>query len=566
MGGKMKVKRFIMFGMTRRKEVSRLRNFRGALLLMLFLGLAASDAVPKKFYDDDPIEKEPPPIRVEDAESRKLNDYYDFISHTFATPGEKQPKKGKKGKPIRALDVNTLDEAPDSAWFTNRIGSRPMSIEEVLRGPGNENAPAEEGKWTIVGAKSEGISPGFRIRDSKGRMYLLKFDPLGLAEMATGADAIGSIFFHALGYHVPENYLVTLERDKLVIGKDVTFRDVKGRRRSISSRVVGELLLRVPRDAQGRIRGIASYFLKGKILGGFRYNGTRADDPNDVVLHEHRRDLRGLFVFCAWLGHNDSRAVNTLDCLVEENGLKYIKHHLIDFGSTLGSAADGRPTARDGHAYLYGFRSAAAQIFSLGLYVPPWARHRYRKFPSLGIIDYRNFDPEKWKPNYPNPAFRNRLPDDTFWAAKKVMAFTNSQIRAIVKLGKYSNPDAEAWLGLCLIERRDRVGKRYFARVLPFDRFLVRDGRLEFDDLEVQYGFRSPREYNIQWSRFDNESETHTVIEGATTRQLPSEMDSSPPQSYFAAVLQDEDPAKTATVYMRKQANGWKVVGLDRTW
>ena len=560
------MKRFIMFGRTRRKEVLRLRDFRGALLLMLFVGLAASDAVPKKFYDDDPIETEPPPIRVEDAESRKLNDYFDFFSNTFATPGEKQPKKRKKGKPIRARGVNTLDEVPDSAWFTNRIGSRPMSMEELLRGPGNENAPAEEGNWTIVGAKSEGISPGFRIKDSKGRMYLLKFDPLDLAEMSTGADVIGSVFFHALGYHVPENYLVTFERDKLVLGKGVTMRDATGKKRPISSLDVGELLLRVPRDAQGRIRGIASYFLKGKILGGFRYYGTRTDDPNDIIPHEHRRDLRGLFVFCAWLGHNDSRSVNTLDSLVEEGDLKYIKHHLIDFGSALGSAADGHPTARNGHAYYYEFGSAAAQIFSLGLYTPSWMRHRYRKFPSLGIIDYRNFDPDKYKPDYPNPTFRNRLPDDTFWAAKKVMAFTDSQIRAIVKLGKYSNPDAEAWLGLCLIERRDRVGKRYFARVLPFDHFLVRDGRLEFDDLEVQYGFRSSREYKIQWSRFDNEAETHTVIEGATTRQLPPETDSAPPQSYYAATLQDKDPAKTATVYIRKQANGWKVVGIDRTW
>ena len=77
-------------------------------------------------------------------------------------------------------------------------------------------------------------------------------------------------------------------------------------------------------------------------------------------------------------------------------------------------------------------------------------------------------------PNYPNPAFRNRFPDDTFWAAKKVMGFTDEQIRAIVKLAQYSDPDTEAWLAKCLIERCDRVGKTHLARILPLDGFRVK--------------------------------------------------------------------------------------------
>jgi len=36
---------------------------------------------------------------------------------------------------VRAQNVNTIDEVPDSSWFTNRIGSRAVTIDEAVRGP-----------------------------------------------------------------------------------------------------------------------------------------------------------------------------------------------------------------------------------------------------------------------------------------------------------------------------------------------------------------------------------------------------------------------------------------------
>ena len=36
---------------------------------------------------------------------------------------------------IRAKNVNTIDEVPDSSWFTNRIGTRALTADEVMRGP-----------------------------------------------------------------------------------------------------------------------------------------------------------------------------------------------------------------------------------------------------------------------------------------------------------------------------------------------------------------------------------------------------------------------------------------------
>lgn len=528
------------------------------LLFPLLLGA-------QKFYHDDPLEKEPAPMHVGDAAFRKLNDYFDLFSNTFAEPGERHPDKDH-GDVIPARAVNTLGEVPDSAWFTNRIGTRPMSVEEVVAGAGHDNAPSMDGQWRITGAKTEGVSPGFRIVDSRGRRYLLKFDPLDHSEMATAADVVGSRLFHALGYNVPENYLVVFDEDKLILGDDVMVTDASGEKRPMSSRDVTTALLRVPRQADGRIRGVASFFLPGKILGEFRYDGTRSDDPNDIVPHEHRRDLRGLFVFCAWLNHSDSRAINSLDSLVEENGRKFIRHYLIDFGAIMGSASVTSNSARDGNAYFWELKPALAQIFSLGIYVPRWARARYKKHPALGMIEFPSFEPRSWKPNYPSAAFQNRLPDDTYWAAKKVMAFRDEHIQAVVKLAQYSDQRAEDWLIKYLIRRRDRIGEVYLGHELALDGFRVENQRLGFENLAVKYGFRKTPDYKIEWTRFDNEADSHSPLPGRGGLELPEAVKNAAAGSYFAAKIQAQDPSKSVTVYLRRENTGLKVVGIGRTW
>ena len=70
-----------------------------------------------------------------------------------------------------------------------RLADRRMTLEQLKRGPGNENPPAGR-KWTVVGAKSEGITPGFTILDEKKQRYFIKFDPLSNPEMATAASWI----------------------------------------------------------------------------------------------------------------------------------------------------------------------------------------------------------------------------------------------------------------------------------------------------------------------------------------------------------------------------------------
>ena len=509
----------------------------------------------RKFYDDDPLLQEPTPLRVEKAQPRKIADIYDLFSHVFATPGEKQTDTRK----LPARDINTVGEVLEGSWYNKRHGRRRMSLAELAAGPGNTSPPAD-GDWHVMSAKSEGVTPGFTVRDAKGRIYFLKFDPFSNPEMATAADVLASKLFYALGYHVPENYIVYFDRRRLRLSRDVMFRDAQGRKRNLTSRDLGEILTRVPRDSDGRIRAVASLVLPGGPLGPFRYFGTRKDDPNDTVPHEHRRSLRGLQVFCAWLNHEDSRAVNSLDTLVEEGGLRYVRHNLIDFGSTLGSASTKANSPRSGYEQLFTWNSAAKEFLSLGLYVPAWSTVDYPNLRSVGRFSSEYFDPRTWVPEYPNPAFNNRLPDDEIWAAEQVMRFTDDDIRAIVKTGLYTDARAEMYVGDVLIRRRDAIGRAYLPRPGTLTGTRIEKGNIVFTDLAVLHGYVQERpRYTYTWFELDNASGQKKPIVGAGSAQIPPSRD-----PYLAVEIAAGNQSLRSTVYLKQASAGYRVVGFER--
>jgi hypothetical protein len=509
----------------------------------------------QKFYSDDPLEREPAPSRVDKATPRKISDVYDLFSHVLSTPGEKHSVQRR----IAALDVNTLGEVLEGSWYEKRHARRRMSLEQLAAGPGNSSAPAD-GEWSILSAKSEGVTPGFLIRDSHKRLYFLKFDPIGNPELATAADVISSKFFYALGYHVPENYIVYFERSRLKLNPGVQFRDAQGRKRSLTSRDMGEILNKVPRDSDGRIRATASRVVPGAPLGPFRYFGTRSDDPNDIVPHEHRRSLRGLHTFCAWLGHEDSRAINSLDTLVDDPGGKHVRHFLIDFGSTLGSASTKVNSPRSGFEQFFTWRSTAKEFFSLGLYVPRWSTIDYPNLPSVGRFSSEFFDPRQWTPEYPNPAFNNRLPADAVWAAEQVMEFSDDEIRAMVKTGRYSNPEAEKYVGDVLIRRRDAIGRAYLSRPGTPSRIRLDGDHIAFSDLATRHRFTNTAPaYRYKWFVFDNATGKKTPVPGAETSALPRNS-----AQYLAVDIDAGNESPRVTVYLRQVAAGYQVVGIDR--
>src|SRR5215471_4222925 len=191
------------------KEISMTRPFVLPAAFVLIFSLVPAGFA-QKFRSDDPLPMDNDnAVDVSSITKHKLNDQYDFVQHSFGKPGDRS-----KGP---AANANTIGEVPDSSWFQNRHGMVPMSLSELTTGPNTGTGPSTEQPWVIIQAKTEGVTPGFRIRDGRGDVYFIKFDPLDNPEMATAAEVISTKFFHAFGYNVPENYIAFFNRSQLRI-------------------------------------------------------------------------------------------------------------------------------------------------------------------------------------------------------------------------------------------------------------------------------------------------------------------------------------------------------------
>ena len=154
--------------------------------------------------------------------------------------------------------------------------------------------------------QESGTDTGFRGVRHKGDHYVIKLDPIGIPQLATAAEAIATRVFYAIGYHTPENYIVSVDPANLVIEPGTTVEDSFGDEMTLTEWRFRRMIREVPLDSEGRMRVTASKYIPGTPLGPFRYYETRSDDPNDVFRHEDRRELRGLRLFAAWLNHDDS--------------------------------------------------------------------------------------------------------------------------------------------------------------------------------------------------------------------------------------------------------------------
>jgi hypothetical protein len=538
----------------------------GALACACLIAASPAGAAPK-FYADDPILREPAAEDASKTEEWDVDLIIDLAANSFAKLGEKSPD-------VRAEDINTIDEVPDSDWFTNRILAKPLTIDEVAKGP-LVSGPPDTTSWAVTRPKKEGAAPGFTARDGRGDLWFISFDAKGHPEAATGAILVANKIFYTLGYWQVENYLVRIQPEKITIADDSKITPKSGKQRPMRKSDLDRVWKRAHRSEDGSYRAIAAKALEGKILNGFKYYETRPDDPNDVIPHEHRRSLRALQVFGAWTNLMDMKTGNTLDALQDEGGKKVVRHYLQDVGSTFGTGANGPHEWSDGWEYLYERDKLVKRLVTLGIYTQPWETVDYEDNEAIGRFEGKEFDPITWKPRTPNPALVRARPDDTFWAVRRVMAFTDDMIRAMVGTGEYSNPGDAKLLADVLIQRRDKIGRTYLVPINPLVDFKLENGTLSFENAAVAaHVAEAPKAgYPASWFSFDNATGATSPIGMPLTGTgtgvpAPADLDRLAGEFVKVQVAAIDPPheewKKPVDVYFRNTGDSWKLVGLER--
>jgi hypothetical protein len=485
----------------------------------------------------------------------------------------------------RAKNVNALDEVPDSSWFQNRIGRAPLGVADILSGPcGSKvldpNAP--DGAWIIDQGKPNGANPGFRVNIPNVGKFMLKVDPDGEPERATGATAIAARLYHAAGYNAPCDSVVYFRPNVLSLKPGLMVTDNSGVARPFDKAAL-EKVLGGASKRNGLLRMVASRWLPGKPIGPYRYEGTRKDDPNDVIPHDDRRELRGGRLLAAWLNHFDSREQNTMDVFLQDdpkdkspNAKGHVVHYILDMGDCFGSvwAQDGI-SRRLGHSYYFDAGYVAADFVSLGIPERPWERAKR----DGGIFNYfsaRDFDAEAWRGGYGNPSFLRMTEADGAWMARILARFDDTLVAAAVSAGQYDEASA-AYLTYTLEVRRDLLLRRYLTRLSPLADVTVSGDTLCATDLARKVG--------VVPDRPRGEAALLHVGAGATPKlQLRPRVDGSRvcvdiPHERVAAGVPMEDPSRYALVdlYTASAPNplrvhvvdagegqGFRLVGLER--
>ena len=404
----------------------------------------------------------------------------------------------------------------------------------------------------------------------------MKFDPPAFPALSSGAELIATKILWAAGYNVPENYVVTFDLARLKLDPAATTSGKFGRKVPLTPKRLEDLVALVNPYPDGTIRALFSKRIPGRLLGPFAYRGQRADDPNDLVPHERRRSLRGLWLFSAWLNNTDTRQANTMDAFVatsHDSSKGFVKHYLLDFGDALGAAGTKPKFPGQGYESRMDWWAIAKTFVTAGLVYRYWLPVQRSPFRSVGLYEAQVFDPTRWRPNLPNPAFDDAGTLDTYWAASIIAQFGPDHLQAIVEEAGYLEPGAKEWVLRVLLARQFKILRYAFESVLPLDRPTVDGHMLTMVDLAVEANLLLvPDDIRYTWQAFAADGTELDRGETASPRAVLTDaakaLRSGWPERPFMSVewqrTDGESTSPAMRVHLRVLDDGLLPVAIER--
>ncbi|MFT3692766.1 MAG: hypothetical protein QM831_06475 [Kofleriaceae bacterium] len=389
-----------------------------------------------------------------------------------------------------ARNVNAFDEVPDSSWFTNKPRDEHTRDDAPGACKAADMLPSPDqvqpGEWVIDHGKDNGSTLGFRINIKGKGKFMLKADDEGLPERASAASVIGAAIYDEVGYYTSCEQVTFFKKEQLKLTPGLKVILNSGVSHPFDEEALDKAIKSTTHMPDGSIRMQASKWLPGQTIGPFRYIGTREDDPNDVIPHEDRRELRGGRILAAWLDHWDAREQNSMDVWfaanekAKDSSPGHVVHYYLDTSDTMGGAVGIDDASRRlGHSYNFDFLDVGRSIITFGIEEYPWDRAvKLEGKEKFQYYSTRDFVPGDWKPFYPNPAFLRMTERDAAWMARKLARFKHEDIVRLVQLGKWQKPGDERFLTNTLEVRLQRIFERYFSRISPLGELRMADGKI----------------------------------------------------------------------------------------
>jgi hypothetical protein len=422
----------------------------------------------------EPSAKEP--ARVRCAPSEYVSPFvWDYVDNLVFAPVSRALSIEVTGE---AANATSLDEVADSSWFENRIGAAPLSIEQRTLGAcrPEDRLPEDvaDAAWLVDHGKDNGSTLGFRVDVPGKGLYMLKADDAGVPERASAASVIGAALYNAAGFSTSCEQIVLIRRGQLALKPGLITTSNAGVSVPFDAAALDAVLASSTQVGE-RTRMQASKWLPGLPLGPFRYVGIRGDDPNDIIAHEDRRELRGGRLLAAWINHWDAREQNSMDMWLAADDKAprsspgYVRHYIIDTSDTIGGGiTSAATTLRLGQAYLVSLSDVLLDFVALGVLERPWDRARVEAGrEKFGLFSARDFTPERWRGLYPNPAMLRMTERDAAWMARIIARFTADDVRAIAETGRFADPRDTEYLARVLLARQHEILARYLARLSP---------------------------------------------------------------------------------------------------